>query len=231
MADIALQKEREDIMRARSAAHAFRAKARLDRELRNRAREVSWDPSPHLSCPPDLRGLKPITVEPWSRDAAIYARKTGSFERVYNADQFGTGKEKQEAYNDECALDSNNPDAKRRYRSRITATGLKRNASLGGQPQWDSSPLRHCPFVLRGISPVTREPWAIDEQIYNRDTTRDTTMDERGAQSHHQPRSLIQAPASRPRSCVYPACVAKLAHPSRQARLCARTYLLHPPCC
>jgi hypothetical protein len=34
---------------------------------------------------------------------------------------------------------------------------------------------------LRGISPVTREPWAIDEQIYNRDTTRDTTMDERGA--------------------------------------------------
>ena len=71
------------------------------------------------------------------------------------------------------------PAQAKRYRSKVTATGLKKNASLGGQPDWDSSTLRHCPHVLRGITPVTREPWAVDEQIYNRDSLRDTTMDAR----------------------------------------------------
>ena len=33
---------------------------------------------------------------------------------------------------------------------------------------------------LRGIKPITREPWCVDEKIYNEDTTRDTTDDERG---------------------------------------------------
>ena len=72
--------------------------------------------------------------------------KTGSFERLYNADIFGDGTVKREVYNDESALDSNNPNAERRYRSHVTATGLKKNASLGGQPLWDSSPLRHTPY-------------------------------------------------------------------------------------
>lgn len=131
-------------------------------------REATWDSSPHRYVPPSLRGIKPITTEPWVRDAVVYARKTGDFELEVD--------DHLEAYNDESVLDSNNG-----YVSKITATGLKRNASIGGngQPWWDSSPLRHCPHVLRGIQPVTREPWAIDEQIYNRDTTRDTTMDER----------------------------------------------------
>ena len=80
----------------------------------------------------------------------------------------------QEAYNDESILDSNNG-----YRSHVTATGLKKNASLGGQPLWDSSPLRHTPYVLRGIVPVTREPWCEDEKIYNRNTTRSTIGEER----------------------------------------------------
>ena len=50
------------------------------------------------------------------------------------------------------ALDSNNG-----YRSRITATGLKRNASLGGQPLWDSSPMRYCPHVVRWRACEERE--------------------------------------------------------------------------
>ena len=130
--------------------------------------------------------MKPITPEPWARDALVYAQKTGSFEQIMNGDNFGDGTVKDE-YNDESILDSNNG-----YRSKVTATGLKKNSSLGGQPLWDSSPLRHTPYVLRGISPVTREPWAIDEQIYNRNTTRSTLNEERagggalefGSQSH-----------------------------------------------
>ena len=178
--------------------------------------------------------------------------KTGSFEQIVNAgassclqrheraklaegfsstlrtDAFGDGSVKVDVYNDESILDSNNEDPTKRYRSHVVATGLKKNASLGGQPLWDESPLRHCPHgnaslhaapppatwhmhmrehmhnahahaprlptgcarsrmcphtvaVLRGIVPVTREPWAVDEEIYNRNSTRDTTMDARGA--------------------------------------------------
>jgi hypothetical protein len=78
----------------------------------------------------------------------VYARKTGSFEKIYNADHFGDGTEQDDEYNDESALDSNNG-----YRSQVTATGLSKNASLGAQPLWDSSPLRHTPYGNECRSP------------------------------------------------------------------------------
>ena len=36
------------------------------------------------------------------------------------------------------------------------------------QPAWDSSPLRPVPHALKGLKPVTREPWNVDAMI-NRD--------------------------------------------------------------
>lgn len=39
---------------------------------------------------------------------------------------------------------------------------------INRRPQWDSTPLRHRPPALCGLKPVTREPWAIDEDVYNR---------------------------------------------------------------
>ena len=127
-----------------------------------------------------MAGIKPVTAEPWARDAKVYAAKTGSFERVINADAFGDGTAQMEEYNDESTLDSINADGQRvGYRSKVKATGLAHNASLGEQPLWDSSVRRYCPFVLKGLSPITREPWCEDEKVYNRNTTRDTTMDER----------------------------------------------------
>lgn len=134
----------------------------------------------------------------------VYAEKTGSFERIVNADHFGDGKAGLCEYNDESIYDSNNPDKAKCYRSHVTATGLKNNASLGGQPLWDSSPLRHCPYVLRGIAPVTREPWAVDEHIYNRDTTRDTTMDEGAGGGAFDLRSISHATRARLRQVDRP---------------------------
>lgn len=37
---------------------------------------------------------------------------------------------------------------------------------LNARPVWDSSPMRGRPSVLRGLRPVTREPWAADEEVY-----------------------------------------------------------------
>ena len=36
------------------------------------------------------------------------------------------------------------------------------------RPAWDSTPLRNRPAALVGLKPVTREPWAIDEDVYNK---------------------------------------------------------------
>ena len=138
-AEVAQRPVREEDARRlhRTQAALLRAKSRENLARLNAIREAKWDRSMHRSCPSNLRGLKPITPEPWARDALVYAQRTGSFEQVVNADQFGDGT-LQDEYNDESILDSNNG-----YRSHVTATGLKRNASLGGQPLWDSSTRRY----------------------------------------------------------------------------------------
>ena len=33
------------------------------------------------------------------------------------------------------------------------------------KPAWDNSPMRSRPAALRGLKPVTPEPWAADEQV------------------------------------------------------------------
>jgi hypothetical protein len=43
-----------------------------------------------------------------------------------------------------------------------------RAMGLGRRPAWDGSPLRARPAALKGLQPITREPWAIDEDVYNR---------------------------------------------------------------
>jgi len=48
------------------------------------------------------------------------------------------------------------------------------------RPAWDSTPLRNRPSALSGLKPVTREPWAIDEDVYNRRfETRDVGIPDR----------------------------------------------------
>jgi hypothetical protein len=64
-----------------------------------------------------------------------------------------------EQYDDRSVL-----AASKGYTSQVTASGL----SLSGAPAWNSSTLRPVPHALKGIKPVTREPWAIDAEI-NRD--------------------------------------------------------------
>jgi hypothetical protein len=51
---------------------------------------------------------------------------------------------------------------------------------LARRPPWDSTPLRSRPAALVGLKPVTREPWAVDEDVYNRRfETRDVGIPDR----------------------------------------------------
>lgn len=114
-----------------------------------RQKEKAWNGSVMRSRPSNLRGMKVVTKEPWARDEAAYQKRTGSFEEEVNAD---------EPYDDRSVL-----SASKGYQSTITA-------GLGGrkQPAWDSSPLRAVPHTLKGLKPITREPWSVDQEI-NRD--------------------------------------------------------------
>lgn len=117
---------------------------------KDKAKERQWNNTPFRSTPPNLRGIKCATGEPWHKDMVFYMKKTGSFEDEPNDE---------EMYDDRSVL-----AASKGYQSSVTATGLKGVA----KPAWDSSTLRPVPHVLKGLKPVTREPWAIDQAI-NRD--------------------------------------------------------------
>ena len=60
--------------------------------------------------------------------------------------------------------------------------------NIRNRPPWDDTPLRNRPSALVGLKPVTREPWAIDEDVYNRKhETRDVGI--QGARGPECPRS------------------------------------------
>ncbi len=116
---------------------------------RNREREMAWNGSIHRHVPPALRGIKCATKEPWAIDQAFYEKKTGNMEPELNA---------QDPYFDESPLDNIAG-----YTTQVTASGLEGHSA--GRPLWDSSPFRTVPYALRGLKPVMREPWAVDEKI------------------------------------------------------------------
>lgn len=52
--------------------------------------------------------------------------------------------------------------------------------SMSKRPPWNSTPLRNRPSQLKGLNPVTPEPWKIDEDFYNRKfETRDVGIQDR----------------------------------------------------
>ena len=120
-----------------------------ERELlkQNEAKERAWNGTPMRSRPPNLYGLRVFTKEPWAQDEHFYQKKTGNMEYEYNS---------REKYDDRSKL-----SASKGYTAQVAATGL----SGVDQPAWDSSPMRPVPHALKGIKPVTREPWSIDAQI------------------------------------------------------------------
>ena len=57
---------------------------------------------------------------------------------------------------------------------RSAGNGMTRHLLETPKPDgtmWDPTPFRNAPWPLRGLKPVTREPWSIDAQI-NRDARR-----------------------------------------------------------
>jgi len=116
----------------------------------------TWDSSVFRNAPWQLRGLKPVTREPWCRDAAIYNAKfiddpleaaggTAAITSAYLDGTFGA--------------------SDYRVRDKDGTYLTQREEEL--HRKWDSTTWRYTPHVLKGIRPVTKEPWARDEAVYN----------------------------------------------------------------
>ena len=57
-----------------SVAQLFNRRAREDARKAKATRREGWDPTPWRYVPPALRGLKPVTDEPWAADEILFDR-------------------------------------------------------------------------------------------------------------------------------------------------------------
>ena len=103
------------------------------KEYNNWLRRTQWNSTPFRNCPDQLRGIQPVTREPWYEDMAIYNKK---FPIAGEGHDTGT-LSSQDVYDDESALDKNR---------RMTVE----------EANWDSSTWRYVPHSLKGIKPVTK---------------------------------------------------------------------------
>ena len=115
------------------------------KEYKNWLRRTQWNSTPFRNCPDQLRGLQPVTREPWYEDMAIYNKKFPIAGEGHDTGTLGS----QDVYDDESALDAKN--------RKMTVE----------EANWDSSTWKYVPHSLKGIKPVTNEPWARDEAVYN----------------------------------------------------------------
>jgi hypothetical protein len=150
----------------REGSHATSPATQKRKKKVKSAREKSekemppWNSAPMRPTPPGLKGMK-ARREPWSEDARVYNKKFGDLSEA----NFG-GKDRPVEGADAHLT---------RHREETRPDGT----------MWDSSVFRNAPWQLRGLKPVTREPWCANERGRNSDRT---AMEQRWSTS--QPDSL-----------------------------------------
>lgn len=128
----------------------------LARSTQGRPRSApgGWDSSPHKPVPYTLRGLKPMytsAAEPWSRHSAEEWNKLAQGP----ATRFATSGLKK--------LDDGQTDSIAQMYHRRRQEEEVAGKRTGRRP-WDSTTWMYVPPALRGLKPVTNEPWARDAE-------------------------------------------------------------------
>lgn len=117
-------------------------------------KEGGWNSSPHRPVPYALRGLRPMhTMDPWSKDVML-DRKHKELPPSSSYSTAGLSR-LDDGMNDSVAELYN----RRQKEDRRLAESI-------GRPTWDPTPWRYVPPALRGVRPVTKEPWATDLAVY-----------------------------------------------------------------
>ena len=123
-----------------------------------------WNSSPHRPVPYTLRGMRPMhTMDPWSKDV-ILERK---HQQLPSSASYSTAcltRLDDGMYDNVAALFS---------RQRKEDGGFVEQTS---RPAWDPTPWRYVPPALRGVKPVTSEPWANDLEVYQRRQSKEYSL-------------------------------------------------------
>lgn len=124
----------------RPANHPPRKKKASARPM---APRPAWNATPHRSAPPALRGLR-TTREPWAKEDEVYTKGMEGHGAVARssrpASKSPTREEQEKEYRDE-------------YNKWLRRT------------KWNPTPFRNAPDQIRGLKPMTREPWYEDMAI------------------------------------------------------------------
>lgn len=141
---------------SRSSRKSFRQLSQRERAIR----EKGWVANPYISTPSALKGInlqagKLPREEPWSLDASWFvqllqlqdpvSKDSTAHARFWDATS-------REVYKEES------------WSSSERKKTLQKRAELGKVP-WDNRPMRSEPWALRGLKPVTKEPWFSDMKI------------------------------------------------------------------
>lgn len=167
------------------AAQRYWAASRLARDLStNRLHLIqrAWDGSRHVPVPYECRGLRPVThscSEPWASE---------SMQKWAGATDSGTAVGLGFTTSGLKRLDDGQSDDIVQLFNRRRREDLQKAASRA-IPPWDSTPHRYTPPALRGLKPVTREPWDRDEAVY-----RQLTDSMRGAREPYAGDSVTSGP-------------------------------------
>ena len=169
------------------AASEFKAEPRGG--FSRKASVPNWDPRPLRTVPYECRGLRPVvSKEPWQtksvkeawarRDAAqLNEAKPDPANKPINLEQL-PDEEAETGLDALCGgynyatatflrLDDGSHDSVAQlYNRRRREDALKAHATR--RDGWDPTPWRYVPPALRGLKPVTDEPWAADEILFDR---------------------------------------------------------------
>ena len=128
--------------------------APTERLRRASAGRGAWDNSPFKPVPHPLRGYKPMSsYEPWSRTAL----ETWSRLEMRPSTSYATA--------GLTKLDDGQRDDIASLRKRQVAESAAAIAGTSHPKEWDSTQWKYVPPSLRGLRPVTNEPWARDAEV------------------------------------------------------------------
>jgi hypothetical protein len=128
-----------------------------------------WNDSPMRPAPWALRGIK-SQREPWAEDAAVYNKKcvlpssacAGGHEARSDVARAADAAVRRFGNLHGAKFGPSNQAAAAHMLGRNTREMPKADGTT-----WDPSTFRNAPWPLRGLKPVTREPWYHDAAIYN----------------------------------------------------------------
>ena len=144
------EEERRQNAEDEEAQELENLRAMLAHRTQKRPTESGWDASPFVPVPYTMRGIKPTySRDPWARTAREAWARSGN--RPSSAYTSSSLSRLDDGMHDSVAMLFNR---RKREDEVVAATTLRR--------PWDATIWRYTPPALRGLKPVTNEPWARD---------------------------------------------------------------------